>query len=188
MKVAYAILFSAMSLLGKAQSEKDSIATAFLHKLNERLNAMPGQKFNTFDAYSISGTRYTSDSLKGKVSVINFWFQACPPCMAETEGLNQLYNEFKKHKNFQFISFTFDSTAQTSDFVKKYNIAYPVICLPEDKVHKLNYGFGFPVTAITDTSGIIIYFSPGGSTDPQKANESLKKEVYPRLKEMLKAN
>jgi cytochrome c biogenesis protein CcmG/thiol:disulfide interchange protein DsbE len=34
------------------------------------------------------------ENLKGKPTLINFWFTACAPCIAEMDVLNELKNEF----------------------------------------------------------------------------------------------
>lgn len=41
------------------------------------------------------GTAVTPDVLKGKVTVLNFWFAACAPCRVEAPQLEALHQEYK---------------------------------------------------------------------------------------------
>jgi len=51
----------------------------------------PGWSFDKFSAKTTSGITYTTDSLRNKISFINFWFEGCHPCIAEFPALNDLY-------------------------------------------------------------------------------------------------
>ena len=185
MKIVFNLLFILIVVTARAQTSRDSGVSDFFETYQKRLDSMPGRKFEAFDAYSTAGIRYTTDSLQGKLTLINFWFEACTPCVAEVEALNHLYRHFEGTGNFQFLSFTFDPVPQTKAYIREKRISYPVICLKEEKVRKLNGGFGFPLTAIVDATGGIVYFKPGGTTDPQTAGEEFKKEVYPVIEKHL---
>ena len=60
-----------------------------------------------FPAFSVDHDNkiFNNDSLKGKTVFINFWFAACPPCIAEFDALNDLYDSLHNKTNFEFISF-----------------------------------------------------------------------------------
>ena len=42
-----------------------------------------GKPFKSFDLKSVSNNKYSQDDLKGKITFIDFWFEACTPCIAE---------------------------------------------------------------------------------------------------------
>lgn len=42
----------------------------------------------------IQGNLYTSESLKGKVIILDFWFTTCAPCIQEMPELNKIREEF----------------------------------------------------------------------------------------------
>jgi peroxiredoxin len=186
MRNIIALLFTILSFKGHAQ--EDSATAAYIQTLRERMHAIPGKQMNTFDAVSLSGTRFNEASFKGKVTLINFWFEACAPCIAETKELNELYEHFRDKPNFQFLSFTFDPVEQIKRFVEKNRVSYPVIRLEKEQIRKLNFDFGYPVTLLVDTSGTIRYFKPGGSTNSEIVKEYFKKEVYPRLTKLIEHN
>src|SRR5689334_20368114 len=57
---------------------------------------------------TVAGKEIEFRKLKGKIVVLNFWFTACPPCLAEIPALNKLAKEYK-NKNVIFFGITYDS-------------------------------------------------------------------------------
>jgi thiol-disulfide isomerase/thioredoxin len=55
----------------------------------------PGWLFDKFSAGATNGSLFTNDSLKNRVSFINFWFEGCHPCVAEFPALNELYSKYR---------------------------------------------------------------------------------------------
>lgn len=146
-----------------------------------------GREMNEFKAKSVSGKKYSSKSLQNKITVINFWFEACSPCLAEVEALNDLFEKFSADKKFQFLSFTFDPKESVIKFTTRHNIKYPVIILSNEECSALNFRKGYPGTVITDLSGKIIYYKIGGSIDPEVARTLIEREMYPVIeKELVK--
>src|SRR6186713_1068544 len=47
------------------------------------LESFVGCNFPDFKAKTISGDSISLNKLKGKIVVVNFWFDGCPPCIAE---------------------------------------------------------------------------------------------------------
>jgi hypothetical protein len=41
-----------------------------------------GKDFKPFNLTAVSGKKYTQDNLKGKITFIEFWFEACSPCIS----------------------------------------------------------------------------------------------------------
>lgn len=54
-----------------------------------------GYQLPSFTATSMDGSIISDESLLGKVSIINFWFETCPPCLAEMPGLNQVKEKYE---------------------------------------------------------------------------------------------
>ncbi len=127
--------------------------------------------FKNFSHTSTGGKIYTNDSLKGKVTFISFWFEACAPCVAEFSALTSLYKKYGGHRDFQFLSFTFETTANALRVIEKYNLKYPVLCIEQKDIHQLIFQLGFPTNIITDKSGVISFIKCGGPTEEEKARE-----------------
>lgn len=56
-----------------------------------------------FSGKSIKGTVFSSENFKGKVTLLNFWFISCMPCMHEIPYLNKIHKDYSG-KDFQIIS------------------------------------------------------------------------------------
>jgi len=63
------------------------------------------------------------ENLKGKVVLVNYWATWCPPCVAEMQSLQNLYNAYKDEVVFLFI--TTDSEVVTIDFLNKNKYTIP---------------------------------------------------------------
>jgi cytochrome c biogenesis protein CcmG, thiol:disulfide interchange protein DsbE len=57
---------------------------------------------------TIDNKTITLDKLKGKPTLINFWFTTCKPCIEEMPVLNKIRQQLKDSVNF--IAITYEST------------------------------------------------------------------------------
>lgn len=92
-----------------------------------------GVKFPAFKLKLADGSVFSSKDIQNKVVFVNFWFAACAPCMAEMDGLNQLYDTLKRNKNFVFLSFSFDSEETTKTIIQKKGIKYKVLNISREE-------------------------------------------------------
>lgn len=130
---------------------------------------------------SIDSVICNNETLKGKTVFINFWYAACPPCMAEFDALNSLYKKLKNTPNFEFISFTYESSDVVEMLISKYHIQYPIFSIPREDVKKLNTGKGFPTSMVVNANGEIVYIKTGGSSNKKEAREIIMNEIYPAI-------
>src|SRR5688572_27232831 len=72
----------------------DSLDKVFGVRLDKLRECFIGLKFPDFSLTSIDGKQFQLSELKGKVIMLNFWFIACAPCVAEMPLLNQLVEEY----------------------------------------------------------------------------------------------
>ena len=145
-----------------------------------------GKEFLFFNYKSLNGKEFNSKNLKGKFTLINFWFEACEPCIAEFGTLNKIYNKYKTNKKFQLFSFTFESTSDTKKIAKKYSIKYPIISISKEKCYKLNFNHGFPTNIITDSFGRVAFIIVGGAIDPIEVEKSFDNTIVLKLEELLR--
>ncbi len=120
---------------------------------------------------SIDGKIYTTDSLTNKITFINFWFEGCPPCIAEFDALNDLYQKYGSHKDFQFLSFTFETKEDALRISEKHHLNFPIICVEKENIHKLIFNLGFPTTMVINRQGQITFIICGGFAEKEKAKE-----------------
>jgi thiol-disulfide isomerase/thioredoxin len=130
---------------------------------------------------SIDSVICNNETLKGKTVYINFWYAACPACIGEFDALNILYKKLKGTPNFEFISFTYESSDVIEMLIEKYNIKYPVFSLPRADIKKLNRGKGFPTSMIVNEKGEIVYTMTGGNNNKKEARKIIMNEIYPAI-------
>ena len=76
---------------------------------------------------SLTGELLSSDSLRGKVVLVNFWATWCAPCRAEMPVLEAMYQRHKE-KGFVIVGLAVDQapTASVAAFVRERGVTYPI--------------------------------------------------------------
>ncbi|WP_412466569.1 TlpA family protein disulfide reductase [Pedobacter sp. KLB.chiD] len=138
---------------------------------------LKGKDLPSFKGLTINKKRFSNINLKNQLVVINFWFEKCPPCIAEMPELNQLVDKYGKMA-VRFIGITHDSPASAKQFQKRNGYKYEIVSLSKDAIRKLNINHGFPSNVLVGKDGKIIYATANISfSDPQfKAKSTLFEE------------
>lgn len=143
-----------------------------------------GKTVSTFSYKGFDGTLYCSKSLPGKITFINFWFEACEPCIAEFNALNELYLAYKGDNRFRFISFTFENQETIKKIVAKYKLDFPIISISNEDCYRLNYNMGFPTNIIFDKKATVKHLFSGGARIPKEANDVFKNIILPKIEKL----
>lgn len=78
-----------------------------------------------FESTLFDGTEITAETFEGRVSVLNFWYAACPPCRAEAPDLQAIHEEFEP-EGVQFLGVNTRDTQPTAEaFERNFGITYP---------------------------------------------------------------
>ena len=123
-------------------------------------------KFPSFTGKDLDGNDVSSDELfsKNKVTVMNFWFTTCKPCVGELGDLEALNKELAS-KGGQVVgvnSFTLDGNkgeiADAKDVLSKKGVTYKNIWFKSDSdAGKFTSNlFSFPTTYVIDQNGNIV--------------------------------
>ena len=96
----------------------------------------PLKNFKTLDNKYVSGK-----DLKGKPTLINFWYTNCEPCIAEMPVLNRIKSELKDSINF--VAITYDSTEKVKAFLKKHKFDFIQIVNAQKFIDELDYTTDF---------------------------------------------
>ncbi len=169
--------------------------TLFGHLLNDTVNnenifndwrnCIQGEPMPSFSSYSLSGEKIDTKKMKGKVLVINLWFTACPPCIAEMPALNRLVKDFKD-KNVVFLALCIDSKKTlTSGFLVKYKFDFIIIPDATKIIQEIGQT-GYPTTYIVDKMGKVKTAWVGASIDTEAEMDPYSK-AKPIIDELLKA-
>ena len=140
-----------------------------------------------YQEFSVTSKNKVADNknLKGKVVLINFWFEGCHPCMAEMEALNELFKKMKDQKDFVFISLTRDDEETIKRVTKKYSLSFDVYYASSKECQRLNFGCGYPTSIVIDKTGIVKYKHSGGSIKTDEAREFVMQTLLPEVKSLL---
>ncbi|MEH3113678.1 TlpA family protein disulfide reductase [Pedobacter terrae] len=126
-----------------------------------------GKNLPSFSGVTINKKPFSNINLKNQVVVINFWFEKCPPCLAEMPELNTLVDKYSK-RGVWFIGITHDNPARAKRFQKRNGYKYEIVSLNKDEIRKLNINHGFPSNVLVGKDGKIIYATANISfSDPQ---------------------
>ncbi|MBB6237015.1 peroxiredoxin [Pedobacter sp. AK013] len=168
MKTYLILLFSVFSFTAFAQDAPVKWATqeTFFEDLSGK--DLPG-----FKGLTINKKPFSSTDLRNQIVVINFWFEKCPPCIAEMPELNNLVTKYGK-KAVRFIGITHDSPVSAKRFQKRNGYKYEIISLSKDEIRKLNINHGFPSNILVGKNGKIVYATANISfSDPQFKAKSM---------------
>lgn len=133
-------------------------------KSDQILKALVGCKAPDFDVTTIAGEHLKLSDLKGKIVVINFWFEACAPCIAELPALNKLVEEYDK-KDVVFIAFGRDSESEIKNFTTSKTFNYKMVSGKFDISMEYCVISGWPMNLVLDKKGIVRYLKAGGTKD-----------------------
>lgn len=144
--------------LGEIKSEKD--LTEFI---NQPL------KFNITD---LNGNEYSSEELRGKVVVFNFWFTSCKPCIEEMPILNEIVDQYKNN-DVVFFALSYESPDVLKKFLLKRPFNYSVFPNSSELIEQL-YINSYPTHVILDKSGIIRFVETGFIKDQKTGEPEIK--------------
>lgn len=139
-----------------------------------------GYDLPDFEVTTMSGKKVSNNSLKGKITIINFWFTKCRPCVAEIPGFNQIIDKYGR-ENFNYISIGRDSEEEVTEFLIKNPWKFDHIVDAESLIRgEFMFMWGFPTTMLVDSNGTIIHAINRGKSGPGAA-EHLKRRLTPHL-------
>lgn len=128
-----------------------------------------------FEMTDLAGRRYSRESLRGRVVVLNFWFIACGPCRAEMPQLNQLVSEFASEK-VVFLAPATDRPAELRRFLRRNKFDYQVVPQAEQLIRNVFANRIFPTHIVIDQNGAIVSRFYGASEDrPEQLRQVLRR-------------
>ena len=149
------------------------------------------QKFPTFEGKDLDGNTVKSDELfsANAVTVVNFWFTTCNPCVGELSELDALNKELAE-KGGSLIgvnTFTLDgdeaAISEAKDVLAKKGATYQNVYFDSDgEAGKFTTNiFAYPTTYVVDRSGNIVGEPIVGAITEKKQAETLQKLIEQAL-------
>ena len=145
------------------------------------------QKFPAFEGKDLDGNPVKSDELfsGNAVTVVNFWFTTCNPCVGELAELDALNKELAE-KGGALIgvnTFTLDgdeaAISEAKDVLAKKGATYPNVYFASDgEAGKFTTNiFAYPTTYVVDRNGNIVGEPIVGAITEEKQAETLQKLI-----------
>mgnify|MGYP001006306135 CR=1 FL=1 len=172
------ILFASVVVFSQTPTTYDKYQ--YIDRWNGTIEKVGGKTFPKFTATSLDGTTLSEESLKGKITLVNFWFEHCAPCIAELGELNKLYQRLNDKPGFQFISIIRESAESAERLVNKHQLQFSVYPLSTEECGRLNFGSGFPTNIILDREGKVIFYKAGGPIKEEGVKKAIQ-EIEERI-------
>ena len=145
------------------------------------------QKFPTFEGKDLDGNTVKSDELfsANAVTVVNFWFTTCNPCVGELSELDALNKELAE-KGGSLIgvnTFTLDgdeaAISEAKDVLAKKGATYQNVYFASDgEAGKFTENiFAYPTTYVVDRNGNIVGEPIVGAITEKNQAEKLQKFI-----------
>ena len=145
------------------------------------------QKFPAFEGKDLDGNPVKSDELfsANAVTVVNFWFTTCNPCVGELAELDALNKELAE-KGGSLIgvnTFTLDgdeaAISEAKDVLAKKGVTYQNVYFASDgEAGKFTTNiFAYPTTYVVDRNGNIVGDPIVGAITEKKQAETLQKLI-----------
>ena len=145
------------------------------------------QKFPAFEGKDLDGNPVKSNELfsGNAVTVVNFWFTTCNPCVGELSELDALNKELAK-KGGALIgvnTFTLDgdetAISEAKDVLAKKGVTYQNVYFASDgEAGKFTTNiFAYPTTYVVDRNGNIVGDPIVGAITEKKQAETLQKLI-----------
>lgn len=155
------------------------------------------QSFPAFTGSDLDGGSVSSDIFaENSVTVVNFWFSSCAPCVGELPELNALNEELMEKGgavigiNTDTLGGSSDSISEAKKILEKQGALYRNLYFDDaskDAIDFANSITAFPTTYLVDRSGNIIGEPLRGSIDNEASMKMLKEQIDKIIKDDMKA-
>ena len=113
---------------------------------------LKGKPLIPYELTDLSGKPFTNERVGGKLTVYNFWFTGCRPCLVEIPQLNELVAHYGDRVNF--VAATFESQEKVDRFLSKRSFDYEIVTGATKLVSELRIT-SYPAHLVVDEQGVI---------------------------------
>lgn len=125
----------------------------------------PVAEMPPFELRDLAGKRVNAAGLKGKPTLVNFYFAECVPCILEVGPLNRFAAE---RPGMNYLAVTFDEAAVARTFVARYQFRWRVVPDAREFIDRVRVKH-YPTMALFDENGRLLGTRPGGVRDELEA-------------------
>ncbi|MEM9547034.1 MAG: TlpA disulfide reductase family protein [Bacteroidota bacterium] len=120
-----------------------------------------GKKVPKFKGYTLNDTKVTHEDLKDQITVIDFWYIGCGPCVAIVPTLDSIARKYKDVGVFVYGMNPYDSPENILRFKKYGDLAYDAVTIEHRIVDKFKIS-AYPTFYIIDQEGKVAFSKRGG--------------------------
>lgn len=117
----------------------------------------PGEEFPAFKLRASDDSLIDNAALKGRYTVVNFYFADCAPCIKEVPMLNEF---IARNKEYGALAITFDSPEETKKFVRRTSFNWRTVTDAGDLLNQIGVKT-YPSFALLDPKGMVVAISNG---------------------------
>ena len=125
----------------------------------------PLSEMPAFDLKDLRGRRVTSAGLRGKPTLMNFYFAQCKPCILEVKPLNEFA---KSRPDLNILAVTFDEPAEAREFARRFGFRWRVVPDAREFIDRMRVK-SYPMMALFDANGRLLGTLVGGARDELEA-------------------
>jgi peroxiredoxin len=118
-----------------------------------------GDPFPEFHLKRLDGAAVDNKMLTGRYTLVSFYFAECGPCVKEVPLLNALA---KRRNDLNLLALTFDSATETTQFVAKHGLAWPIITDAKGLTDAIGVR-AYPTIALIDPKGKLVDVHSGSA-------------------------
>lgn len=150
-------------------------------KLEESTSVFHRFKGKDLDGNDVDDSLFTNN----KVTVVNFWFSGCKPCVGELSKLNELNETLKKMGgevvgiNADTLDDNQDGIKEAKEILKAQGASYKNLTFDSDSTVGKYFSniMAFPTTVLVDKDGNIVGEPLMGGIDDQANYDQLMKQI-----------
>lgn len=122
---------------------------------------LKGLPFPSFKLKTADDRELDETVFKSKLTLVNFFFDKCAPCIEETPALNQFAKDYPE---IQVLSMTFDQLGQVQKYVSEHRFAWPIVFGAGKVISEALEIRSFPSFILVDEGGKIIGVQRGADS------------------------
>lgn len=121
-----------------------------------------GSEAPAFAARLLDGDSVRVADYRGRVVLLNIWATWCRPCVREMPALQRLYDDLSD-EGLEILAVSVDNLALSMGdpveavrgFVREFNLTFPILLDPENRIESVYQIPGYPTTYVIDRDGVI---------------------------------
>lgn len=149
----------------------------------ETIQHWVGKKLPSFTNQDLEGNSYSSESMKGKIIVINLWSVTCHPCIEEMPLLSKLVRQYAD-RGVVFLAPAPEGVDKIAPILARQPFKYAVLPQAQDLFKSLGL-LGYPYHIVVNKEGFIRFIRTG-TINPKTRQKIAESDLPAAIEQELK--